>query len=91
MLPLFAPKQTFARIDYLQQGGRLVGKKTLIMLNFLPKSRQKTIAAYIYIKQDCFDNKPDGLPKHIEKSRLLEFSKLILIPNWHIYYCVCVN
>ena len=40
MLPPFAPKQTFARIDYLQQGGRLVGKKTLIRLNFLPKTRQ---------------------------------------------------
>ena len=61
MLPLFAPKQTFARIDYLQQDGRLVGKKALIMLNFLLKSRQKTIVTYIYIKQDCFDNKPDGL------------------------------
>ena len=42
MLPLFAPKQTFARIDYLQQDGRLVGKKALIMLNFLPKTRQNS-------------------------------------------------
>ena len=25
--PLFAPKQTFARIDFLRQGGRLVGRK----------------------------------------------------------------
>ena len=25
--PLFAPKQTSARIDFLRQGGRLVGKK----------------------------------------------------------------
>ena len=40
MLPPFAPKQTFARIDYLQQGGRLVGKKTLIRLKFLLKTRQ---------------------------------------------------
>ena len=51
----------------------MVGKKALIMLNFLLKSRQKTIVTYIYIEQDCFNNKPDGLPKHIEKSRLLEF------------------
>ena len=43
------------------------------MLNFLLKTRQKTIAAYISIEQDCFDNKPDGLPKHIEKSMQLEF------------------
>ena len=27
MLPLFAPKQTFARIDFLRQGGRLVNRK----------------------------------------------------------------
>jgi len=27
MLPLFASKQTFARIDYLRQGGQLVDKK----------------------------------------------------------------
>ena len=40
MLPPFAPKQTFARIDYLQQGGRLVEKKALIMLEFLLKTRQ---------------------------------------------------
>ncbi len=40
MLPLFDPKQTFARIDYLQQGGRLIGKKALIMLKFLLKTRQ---------------------------------------------------
>ena len=25
--PLFAPKQTSARIDFLRQGGQLVGKK----------------------------------------------------------------
>ena len=40
MLPLFAPKQTFVRIDFLRQGGRLVGKKALIMLKFPPKTRQ---------------------------------------------------
>ena len=40
MLPLFAPKQTFARIDFLHQGGRLVGIKALIMLKFSPKTRQ---------------------------------------------------
>ena len=26
--PLLAPKQTFARIDFLRQGGRLVDKKS---------------------------------------------------------------
>ena len=40
MQTFFAPKQTFARIDFLQQGGRLVGKKALIMLKFSPKTRQ---------------------------------------------------
>ena len=40
MLPLFGPKQTFARIDYLQQDGRMVGKEALIVLNFSPETRQ---------------------------------------------------
>jgi len=40
MQTLFASKQTFTRIDYLQQDGRMVGKKTLIVLNFSPKTRQ---------------------------------------------------
>ena len=50
MLPLFAPKQTFARIDYLQQDGRLVGKKALIMLKSLLKTRQKNNCC-VYIHQ----------------------------------------
>jgi len=36
----FASKQTFARIDFLRQGERLVAKKALIMLKFLLKSGQ---------------------------------------------------
>ena len=42
--PLFASKQTFARIDFLRQGGRLVGEKVLIMLNFLRKSWQSVVS-----------------------------------------------
>ena len=42
-LPLFASKQTFARIDYLRQGERLVGKKALRMLNFRLKTRQNQV------------------------------------------------
>ena len=38
--PLFASKQTFARIDFLRQGERLVAKRALIMLKFLLKSGQ---------------------------------------------------
>ena len=41
--PLFASKQTFARIDYLRQGERLVGKKALTMLNFRLKTRQNQV------------------------------------------------
>jgi len=41
--PLFASKQTSARIDFLRQGGHLVNKKSLIMLKFLPKRRQNSI------------------------------------------------
>ena len=37
MQPLFPPKQTFARIEFLRQGGRLVGKMAAIMLNFVLK------------------------------------------------------
>ncbi len=40
MLPLFESKQTFARIDFLRQGGRLVDT---LNVNFLLKTRQKTI------------------------------------------------
>ena len=36
--PLWASKQTSARIDFLGQGGRLVDKKALIILKFTPKS-----------------------------------------------------
>ena len=36
--PHFASKLTFARIDYLQQGGRLVDEKALRMLKHIPKS-----------------------------------------------------
>ena len=38
---LFPSKQTFARIDFLRQGGRLVIKWALIMLKFLPKRLQR--------------------------------------------------
>ena len=43
--PLWAPKQTSARIDFLRQGKRLVDKKALIMLKFLLKVRQNDYAA----------------------------------------------
>ena len=64
MLPLFAPKQTFARIDYLQQDGRLVEEKALIMLNFLPKTRQDSdYAMYKYmgvgiVSSNVYDRQP---------------------------------
>ena len=38
--PLFASKQTFARIDFLRQGERLVDKKPLIMLKSVLKRLQ---------------------------------------------------
>ena len=38
--PLFAPKQTLARIDFLRQVGDWWTKKALRMLNFLLKTRQ---------------------------------------------------
>ena len=39
--PLLASKQTFARIDFLRQGGRLVDKKGTFYVKFLLKTRQK--------------------------------------------------
>ena len=38
--PLFAPKQTFARIDFLRQGGDWWTEKALRMLNLLLKTIQ---------------------------------------------------
>ena len=35
ILPLFASKATFARIDFLRQGGRLVDEKGTHSVNFL--------------------------------------------------------
>ena len=40
MLPCFASKQTYARIDYLRTDGNWWGEKTLIMLKFLLKTIQ---------------------------------------------------
>ena len=41
MLPLFAPKQTFARIVFLRQGGRLVGKKGTHNVKILAENQTK--------------------------------------------------
>ena len=45
--PLFASKQTFARIDFLRQGERLVAKRALIMLKFLLKRLQWLIRGQV--------------------------------------------
>ena len=39
--PHFASQRTFARIEFLRQGGRLVGKMAAIMLNFVLKTLHK--------------------------------------------------
>ena len=41
MPPLFASKQTFARIDFLRQGERLVDEKGTYYVKFLAKNRTK--------------------------------------------------
>ena len=47
--PLFASKQTFARIDFLRQVGDWWTEKALKMLNPLLKTRQKkTIITYTH-------------------------------------------
>ena len=40
--PLFASKQTFARIDFLRQGGRLVDKKGTHNIKFLTRKLTNT-------------------------------------------------
>ena len=42
--PLLAPKQTFARIDFLRQGERLVDKKGTHNVKFITKTRQNKYA-----------------------------------------------
>jgi len=39
MQPLFASKQTFARIDFLQQGGQLVDKNATFSVKNLAEKR----------------------------------------------------
>ena len=41
MPPLFASKQTFARIDFLRQGERLVDEKGTYYVKFLTKNQTK--------------------------------------------------
>ena len=41
MPPLFASKQTFARIDFLRQGERLVDEKGTYYVKFLAKNQTK--------------------------------------------------
>ena len=52
--PLWASKQTFARIYFLRQGERLVAKKALIMLNFLLKTRQSHCAVYTHMGSETY-------------------------------------
>jgi len=41
--PLLAPKQTFARIDFLRQGERLVDKRATFCVKFLTKDYTKRL------------------------------------------------
>ena len=42
MPPFSASKQTFARIDFLRQGGQLVDKKATLSVKFLTEKLTKT-------------------------------------------------
>ena len=50
--PLWASKQTFARIDFLRQGERLVDKKATFCVKFLTKNIQNDCAAYVCMGND---------------------------------------
>ena len=43
--PLLVPKRTSARIDFLRQGGRLVGKKGTFCVKFLAESLTKAFVS----------------------------------------------
>ena len=46
MQPIFVSKPTFARIDYLRQGGRLVDEEGTHNVKFLTKNYTKTILSH---------------------------------------------
>ncbi len=50
--PLFASKQTFARIDFLRYGERLVDKKATFCVKFITKNRQNDCSADICMGND---------------------------------------
>ena len=47
--PVFAPKQTSARIDFLRQGERLVDRKGTYYVKFLAENWTKTIMPHIHM------------------------------------------
>jgi len=58
MLPLFESKQTFARIDFLRQGGRLVDKKGTLNVKFLTKNQTKKTIMCVCTRMGNSLNKP---------------------------------
>ena len=48
MQPLFASKQTSARIEFLGQGGRLVSRKGTYNVKILTKNQTQTIVPYTH-------------------------------------------
>ena len=47
--PLFAAKQTSARIDFLRQGGRLVDRNGSFCVKFLAESLTKAVVLSIHL------------------------------------------
>ncbi len=58
MPPLFASKQTFARIDFLRQGERLVDEKGTYYVKFLTENQTKqTLSGHVRVgngKEDTY-------------------------------------
>ena len=47
--PLWVPKRTSARIDFLRQGGRLVGRNGSFCVKFLAESLTKSVVPSIHL------------------------------------------
>jgi len=77
MPPLFASKQTFARIDFLRQGERLVDEKGTYYVKFLSKNQTKqTLSVHARVG----DGKEDTCACGSQRERL---QGMLLTDNGH--------
>ena len=71
--PLFASKQTFARIDFLRQGWRLVDEKGTHNVKFLTKNQTKPICG----EHARVDNGAEGIYAYDRQREWLQYMLLM--------------